>query len=79
MRCHGSRDMMHGDDKVRFGLRHCMIVCLMLFCQCCGTMTSGGTESLLMACKTYRDVAQKERGIKFPEMCVTAYARFFRF
>ncbi|CAF5011387.1 unnamed protein product, partial [Rotaria magnacalcarata] len=23
----------------------------------CGTMTSGGTESILMACKTYRDLA----------------------
>ncbi|CAF5026611.1 unnamed protein product, partial [Rotaria magnacalcarata] len=33
----------------------------------CGTMTSGGTESLLMACKTYRDIAIA-KGIKRPEM-----------
>ncbi|CAF4876398.1 unnamed protein product, partial [Rotaria sp. Silwood1] len=33
----------------------------------CGTMTSGGTESLLMACKTYRDMALA-KGIKRPEM-----------
>lgn len=30
-------------------------------------MTSGGTESILMACKAYRDLAY-ERGIKHPEM-----------
>ncbi|CAF2799877.1 unnamed protein product [Rotaria sp. Silwood2] len=33
----------------------------------CGTMTSGGTESILMACKTYRDMALA-KGIKNPEM-----------
>ncbi|CAF1193940.1 unnamed protein product [Adineta steineri] len=33
----------------------------------CGTMTSGGTESLLMACKTYRDFALS-KGITKPEM-----------
>uniref|UniRef100_A0A8C9U6V3 sphinganine-1-phosphate aldolase n=1 Tax=Scleropages formosus TaxID=113540 RepID=A0A8C9U6V3_SCLFO len=33
----------------------------------CGTVTSGGTESILMACKAYRDMAQ-ERGIKHPEI-----------
>lgn len=30
-------------------------------------MTSGGTESILMACKAYRDLAY-EKGIKQPEM-----------
>lgn len=30
-------------------------------------MTSGGTESILMACKAYRDLAY-EKGIKHPEM-----------
>ncbi|XP_019394190.1 PREDICTED: sphingosine-1-phosphate lyase 1 [Crocodylus porosus] len=35
----------------------------------CGVMTSGGTESILMACKAYRDLAY-ERGIKHPEMLV---------
>lgn len=30
-------------------------------------MTSGGTESLLMACKTYRDLAYS-KGITKPEM-----------
>ncbi|XP_076830746.1 sphingosine-1-phosphate lyase 1 isoform X2 [Brachyhypopomus gauderio] len=33
----------------------------------CGTVTSGGTESILMACKAYRDLAY-ERGIKHPEI-----------
>ncbi|CAF3720647.1 unnamed protein product [Rotaria socialis] len=33
----------------------------------CGTMTSGGTESILMACKTYRDLAIA-KGISKPEM-----------
>lgn len=32
-------------------------------------VTSGGTESILMACKAYRDLAY-ERGIKYPEMYV---------
>ncbi|CAF1562285.1 unnamed protein product [Rotaria magnacalcarata] len=43
----------------------------------CGTMTSGGTESLLMACKTYRDIAIA-KGIKRPEivMPVTAHPAF---
>ncbi|XP_013384760.2 sphingosine-1-phosphate lyase 1 isoform X2 [Lingula anatina] len=43
----------------------------------CGNMTSGGTESILMACKTFRDRAY-EKGIKFPEMLVpvTAHAAF---
>ncbi len=30
-------------------------------------MTSGGSESIMLACKAYRDLAY-ERGIKFPEM-----------
>ncbi|XP_050429258.1 sphingosine-1-phosphate lyase isoform X1 [Adelges cooleyi] len=30
----------------------------------CGTMTSGGTESIIMACKAYRDYGKNERGIK---------------
>ncbi|XP_067408774.1 sphingosine-1-phosphate lyase 1 [Emydura macquarii macquarii] len=35
----------------------------------CGVMTSGGTESILMACKAYRDLAY-EKGIKHPEILV---------
>ncbi|NXA36648.1 SGPL1 lyase, partial [Eudromia elegans] len=43
----------------------------------CGAVTSGGTESILMACKAYRDLAY-ERGIKHPEMLVprSAHAAF---
>jgi sphinganine-1-phosphate aldolase len=43
----------------------------------CGTMTTGGTESIMMACKAYRDLA-KSRGIEYPEMVipVTAHAAF---
>jgi glutamate/tyrosine decarboxylase-like PLP-dependent enzyme len=35
-----------------------------------GNMTSGGTESILMAVKTARDYARAERGITQPEMVV---------
>ncbi|KAF5890422.1 sphingosine-1-phosphate lyase 1-like, partial [Clarias magur] len=43
----------------------------------CGTVTSGGTESILMACKAYRDLAY-ERGIKYPEIIapISAHAAF---
>jgi sphinganine-1-phosphate aldolase len=33
-----------------------------------GAMTSGGTESIIMAVKTYRDWAKKTKGITEPEM-----------
>ncbi|XP_076332013.1 sphingosine-1-phosphate lyase [Tachypleus tridentatus] len=44
----------------------------------CGTVTSGGTESILLACKAYRDYAVEVRGIVSPEMVVplTAHAAF---
>ena len=44
----------------------------------CGTVTSGGTESILVAMKTYRDRAREEKGITEPEMIVatTAHAAF---
>ncbi|KAG2462708.1 SGPL1 lyase, partial [Polypterus senegalus] len=40
-------------------------------------VTSGGTESILMACKAYRDIAV-ERGVRFPEIVapVSAHAAF---
>ncbi|ORY92826.1 pyridoxal phosphate-dependent transferase [Leucosporidium creatinivorum] len=43
-----------------------------------GCTTSGGTESILMACKTYRDRARVEKGIKEPEMIIplSAHAAF---
>ncbi|MCP3922775.1 MAG: aminotransferase class V-fold PLP-dependent enzyme [Desulfobacterales bacterium] len=44
----------------------------------CGCVTSGGTESILLAMKTYRDYAEDKKGIKKPEMIVpvTAHAAF---
>lgn len=36
----------------------------------CGVMTAGGTESCMLAVKTYRDWAREEKGIKKPEMVV---------
>lgn len=44
----------------------------------CGTVTSGGTESILCAIKSYRDRARAEKGITEPEMIVptTAHAAF---
>ncbi|MES2620667.1 MAG: aminotransferase class V-fold PLP-dependent enzyme [Bacteroidota bacterium] len=44
----------------------------------CGTVTSGGTESILCAIKSYRDRARVEKGITEPEMILatTAHAAF---
>lgn len=44
----------------------------------CGTMTSSGTESLLLACKTYRDWGRDIKGITRPEIVVpeSAHAAF---
>lgn len=41
-------------------------------------MTTGGTESILMACKAYRDYARDKRGVTKPNMIVprTAHAAF---
>ncbi|XP_036591088.1 sphingosine-1-phosphate lyase 1 isoform X2 [Trichosurus vulpecula] len=43
----------------------------------CGCVTSGGTESILMVCKAYRDLAY-EKGIKYPEIVapVSVHAAF---
>jgi sphinganine-1-phosphate aldolase len=44
----------------------------------CGTVSSGGTESILLAMKTYRDWGRATRGIEQPEMVrpTTAHAAF---
>jgi glutamate/tyrosine decarboxylase-like PLP-dependent enzyme len=44
----------------------------------CGTVTSGGTESILLAVRTYRDHARATRGVTRPEVVapVTAHAAF---
>lgn len=44
----------------------------------CGTVSSGGTESILLAMKTYRDMSRKEKGIRRPRTGVpaTAHAAF---
>lgn len=46
----------------------------------CGVVTSGGTESCLMAVKTYRDMARDKRGVKKPEMIMatTAHVAWFK-
>jgi sphinganine-1-phosphate aldolase len=46
----------------------------------CGVVTSGGTESCLLAVKTYRDMARAERRVKNPEMVlpVTAHVAWFK-
>jgi sphinganine-1-phosphate aldolase len=43
-----------------------------------GVVTSGGTESILLAVKTYRDIARKYRGVTEPELIIssTAHAAF---
>jgi len=44
----------------------------------CGCVTTGGTESIILACKAYRDLAREERGVEVTEMLVpvTAHAAF---
>ena len=44
----------------------------------CGALTSGGTESILLAMKTYRDRARREQGIERPNIVApsTAHAAF---
>jgi len=44
----------------------------------CGTVTSGGTESILMAMKVYRDWGRAEKGIETPEIIMphTAHPAF---
>jgi glutamate/tyrosine decarboxylase-like PLP-dependent enzyme len=44
----------------------------------CGTVTSGGTESILLAMKAYRDQARERRGITQPEFVAaeTAHTAF---
>jgi sphinganine-1-phosphate aldolase len=46
--------------------------------QICGVVSSGGTESILLAMKTYRDRARDQKKITRPEMIVpvTAHAAF---
>ena len=46
--------------------------------QIVGCVSSGGTESILLAMKTYRDRAREEKGITAPEMilCDTAHTAF---
>ena len=46
----------------------------------CGIVTSGGTESILLAMKAYRDRARVVRGIRKPEMIVpsTAHVAFHK-
>ncbi|EDQ89686.1 uncharacterized protein MONBRDRAFT_32346 [Monosiga brevicollis MX1] len=44
----------------------------------CGSVTSGGTESILLACKSYRDYYHSVRGITNPNIvtCTTAHPAF---
>jgi len=44
----------------------------------CGCVTTGGTESIILACKAYRDLIREEKGVEVPEMLVpvTAHAAF---
>ena len=46
----------------------------------CGSVTSGGSESILLAMKTYRDFARDKRGITEPEIVVpeSAHAAFHK-
>lgn len=44
----------------------------------CGAVSSGGTESIMLAMKTYRDQAREQRGVQHPQMVVptTVHAAF---
>ncbi len=61
-------DMLHGDSAREHNPENAV----------CGTMTSGGTESILMAMKVYRDWAREEKGIATPEIIIphTAHPAF---
>jgi len=47
----------------------------------CGSMTSGGTESIILVCKAYRDYAREVKGISRPVMVIpvtgTGFNRFY--
>lgn len=47
--------------------------------QVCGNMTSGGTESILLAVKTSRDYMKATKGITSPEMFATESSAFLLF
>lgn len=55
-----------------------MTHCIWLHNLKCLQISTGGTESLVLACKAYRDFAMKTRGITRPEIIVpvTAHAGF---
>jgi len=44
----------------------------------CGCVTTGGTESIILACKTYRDLARDTKGVEVGEILApgTAHAAF---
>ena len=46
----------------------------------CGVVTAGGTESCMMAVKTYRDLARKRRNVQVPNMIIpaTAHVAWFK-
>lgn len=46
--------------------------------EACGSLTSGGTESIMLACKANRELGYSKKGIRRPEMVipVTAHAAF---
>uniref|UniRef100_A0A6C0JEP6 Sphingosine-1-phosphate lyase n=1 Tax=viral metagenome TaxID=1070528 RepID=A0A6C0JEP6_9ZZZZ len=46
----------------------------------CGNLTSGGTESILMACKAYRDYYRDNKGIYDPEIIIpeSAHGSFLK-
>eukprot|EP00928_Gymnodinium_smaydae_P015314 TRINITY_DN15646_c0_g1_i1.p1 TRINITY_DN15646_c0_g1~~TRINITY_DN15646_c0_g1_i1.p1 ORF type:complete len:575 (-),score=116.49 TRINITY_DN15646_c0_g1_i1:317-1993(-) len=48
--------------------------------ECCGCFTTGGTESILMAMKSYRDWGRAEKGIWQPNIviCTSAHAAFLK-
>ena len=45
--------------------------------QICGNMTSGGTESILLAVKSSRDFMKAKKGITRPEMYVDLWLDVF--
>ena len=51
------------NHEVVSGMIGCLLSVIFMSLQ----MTSGGTESIMLACKAYRDMAY-ERGVKHPEM-----------
>ncbi|XP_049869835.1 sphingosine-1-phosphate lyase isoform X2 [Pectinophora gossypiella] len=62
-------DVFPGINKMEAEVVRCAINLFHGDDECCGTVTTGGTESIIMACKAFRDLAYN-KGITNPQIVV---------